>query len=368
MTISTQAVNAAIDAIVVALRDGSVGVLGRSMIQHCVVASIDGTPVIYTRNKNNVIFNAYKEGDNVMLDVYPVNDEFVAKLEPLWLPMETREERIRAKCIVQNEAIFIAVNLAKGLIDDAHQEGTKTQLSHVARFGKKGGREVVVAIYNNSRFCLNQVGMDREGNVFLSTCSVGGVLDTTIQSVEEAVDGYEDFSKSELWDVTRVDGKGFTELQAGVDIVKTTVIDMDKPVVLEEEFDARVEANPYPTPDRSDWKPINPKIQVSNYKTIEAVKAALGNIRDMHRFEAKIQLTHVALFGVPGYKETVVALMDGKLFCLNPIFLDHDEPYLATSSVGGNVDHKELDMEARLATYQDWDHNMLWNLVRVDGK
>ncbi|MNE49276.1 hypothetical protein D3C80_1437830 [compost metagenome] len=126
--------------------------------------------------------------------------------------------------------------------------------------------------------------------------------------------------------------------------------------------------NPYPTPDRSGWVPIKFAIQANNHKIIEAVKAAGGNIRDTHRFEKMIQVSHVALFGVPGYKEQVVCLLEGQLFCLNPIGLDHDEPYLSTCAVGGNLEHKELPMEERLATYQDWGHNMLWNLVRVDGK
>lgn len=368
MTISPTAVNAAIDAIVVGLREGTVGALGRSMIQHCVVRAVDNSPVVYVRNKDNVVMNAYPLAEGgIMLESVEGNQDFFVQLEPLWLPMETRQERIRAKRIIENEAIFIAVGLAKGLIDDAHREGTTTQLSHIARFGKKGGRETVVAIYDNNRFCLNQVAMARDGSVFLSNCSVGGNLDTTIQSVEEAVAGYKDFSENELWDLTRVDGKDFAELVGGVEVVKSTIIDLDVGVA-EADFDVVVEANPYPVPDRSDWKPIKFALQMNNHKIIEAVKAAGGNIRDMHQFEKMIQVSHVALFGVPGYKEMVVCLLEGKLFCLNPIHLDHDEPYLSTSSVGGNLHHKELPMEARLATYQDYDHNMLWNLVRVDGK
>lgn len=355
MTISKQAVNAAIDAIVVALRDGTAGALGRSMIQHCVVNSVDGTPVFYIRNKNNMVFNAYGVDGGVVIEVCHTEAAFEAQLEDKWLPMETREERIRAKRIIQNEAIFIAVAMAKGLIADGHAHGGHTQLSHIARFGKKGGREVVVALYDNNRFSLNEVSMLDDGEVFLSTASVGGTMDTTIQSVEEACAEYEDFGKNELWDITPVQ------------IVKSTVINMDEGVT-EAEFDAKVEANPYPTPDRSGWTPIKFAIQANNQKIIEAVKAAGGNIRDTHRFEKMIQVSHVALFGVPGYKETVVCLLEGKLFCLNPIGLDHDEPYLSTSSCGGNLMHKELPMEERLPTYQDWDHNILWNLTRVDGK
>lgn len=338
MNNSTQAVNSAVDTIVVALRE----MKEFNIVEHCVVSDIINTPVVYVRTDKGVVMNAYLAEGFATVEDANASEEFKAKLAPLWLPMETRQERIRAKRIIQNEAIFIAVKMANGFIEDSHAGNSFTQLSHIARFGKKGGRETVVAIYSDTRFSVNELGMDEDGKVYLSTCSVGGTMDTIKQSVESAVVGYKDLSENELWDLTRVDNR-----------------DEVKPLV---------EANPYPTPDRSDWTPINPKIQVSNFNTIEAVKKALGNIRDTHRLEAMIQVTHVALFGVPGYKEKVVCLLDGKLFCLNPIFMDHDEPYLCTNSCGGNLNFKELPMEERLATYQDYDHNILWNLVRVDGK
>lgn len=364
MTNSTQAVRDAIDAIVVALREGDCGELGRSLIQHCVVTAVDGSAVFYARNKHGVVMNAYAVTGGVMLEPADTSEEFLVQLEDKWLPMETRKERIRAKRIIQNEAIFIAVKLAKGLIADGHSGATHTQLSHIARFGTKGEREVVVAIYEDTSFSLNEITLLDDGTPCLSTSSVGGVLHTQSKSVHEAVTGYSDFSKQVMWDLTRVDGKefdvvddNFAELQAGVEVVKSTTVDLPQ-----------VEANPYPTPDRSGWNPIKLSRHLRNHKIIEAVKAAGGNIRDTHRFEKMIQLSHVALFGVPGYKEQVVALLDGKLFCLNPIELDHDEPFLSTSSVGGNLMHKELSMEVRLPTYQDYDHNILWELTRVDGK
>lgn len=343
MTNSVSVVNAAIDTIVVALREGKYAANGHNVTQYCAVKDLTGTmPILYARTDKDVVLNVYTQADLVVVEDCHATPEFAAKLAELWLPLETRAERLRAKRIVENEAIFLAVVAAKGLIEDGHAQGGTTQLSHIARFGKKGGREVVVGIYDNNRFCLNQLTLGDDGKVILSSCSVGGNLDTTIQSVEEAVAGYEDFSENEMWDLT--------------DVVNTPA-----PVIA-------LGANPYPTPDRSDWVPIKFAIQANNHKIIEAVKAAGGNIRDMHRFEKMIQLSHVALFGVPGYKEKVVALIEGKLFCLNPIHLDHDEPYLSTSSCGGNVEFKELTMEERIKTYQDWDHNMLWNLTRVDGK
>ncbi|MNM92485.1 hypothetical protein D3C81_1048220 [compost metagenome] len=107
-----------------------------------------------------------------------------------------------------------------------------------------------------------------------------------------------------------------------------------------------------------------------NKRIVEAVVHAKGLIRDEHNNGRNmIQLSHVAIFGKPGHKEFVVALLDGKLFCLNHIELQEDKTaILSTYSVGGNIMNKEDDMADRIADYQDFDKNTLWDLVRVDGK
>lgn len=258
----------------------------------------------------------------------------------------------------KNKSIIEAVLSEKGNILDGHR-GTpflgrtcyeRTQVSHIAIFGKPGEREQIVALFEGQEFSINSIFRDLEGHAMLCTAAVGAPVNGRKNSIKQIVAGYTDLSGNTMWGLQRVDGQ----------------------VDLEEELEALsapvVEPNPYPTPDRSGWEPINPKIQVNNFKIIEAVLAAKGNIRDTHQFEKMIQVSHVALFGVPGYKEKVVCLLEGKLFCINPIYLDHDEPYLCTNSVGGNLMHKELPMLERLPTYQDWDHNILWNLTRVDGK
>lgn len=340
MNNSTRAVRATVDTIIVALREMDVV----NFVEHCVISDVLNEPVVYVRTAEGRVYNAYLENGFAMTAAAEASEEFKAKLEPLWLPMETFQERMRAKKIIQNEAIFIAVAQANGFVEDSHTGNSFTQLSHIARFGKKGGRETVVAIYEDSRFSVNELGFSEDGKAFLSTASVGGTMDTKAMSVEEAVASYKDFSENEIWDLTRVDGLG---------------ADQDE---------LTVEANPWPTPDRSGWNPIKLSRHLRNHKIIEAVKAAGGNIRDMHRFEKMIQVSHVALFGVPGYKEQVVCLLDGKLFCINPIELDHDEPFLSVNSVGGNLNFADYSMEQRLKTYQDYDHNILWELTRVDGK
>ncbi|MND14794.1 hypothetical protein D3C81_226270 [compost metagenome] len=116
--------------------------------------------------------------------------------------------------------------------------------------------------------------------------------------------------------------------------------------------------------------PVILKKRENNKRIIEAVVHAKGLIRDEHNNGRNmIQLSHVAIFGQPGQKEWVVALLDGKLFCLNHIELQEDKTaILSTYSVGGNIMDKDADMAERIADYQDFDKNTLWDLVRVDGK
>lgn len=104
-----------------------------------------------------------------------------------------------------------------------------------------------------------------------------------------------------------------------------------------------------------------------NARILSAVIAANGLIVDGHNGgQRMIQMSHVATFGQPGVKESIVCLLEGKLFCLNPVELNRDGTVeLSTCSIGGNLMHKELPMAERLSTYEDWDKNQLWDLVAV---
>lgn len=124
-----------------------------------------------------------------------------------------------------------------------------------------------------------------------------------------------------------------------------------------------------PQKEEKEMNPLIEKIRARNAAVVEAVLAATGLIKDNHNNGREFtQLSHVAIFGQPGQKEYVVALMDGKLFCLNPVELEAGKPELSTYSVGGNIVNKEDDMADRIEAYTDFDKNTLWNLVRVDGK
>ncbi|MNU48722.1 hypothetical protein D3C71_376460 [compost metagenome] len=126
------------------------------------------------------------------------------------------------------------------------------------------------------------------------------------------------------------------------------------------------------TPQKEEiaMNPLIEKIRARNAKVVAGVLAAGGLIKDGHNGgRNNIQLSHVAVFGKRGHKEHVVALLEGKLFCINPVELNEDGSVeLSTCSVGGNVMNKEDDMADRIADYSDFDKNTLWDLVRVDGK
>jgi hypothetical protein len=142
-------------------------------------------------------------------------------------------------------------------------------------------------------------------------------------------------------------------------------------LIKREDFIADMISLTEPTIPQKEEKEMNPlieKIRARNAAIVEAVVAANGFVKDNHNNGREYtQLSHVAIFGQPGQREHVVALMEGKLFCLNPVELQDGKPELSTCSVGGNVMNKEDDMVDRIADYSDFDKNTLWDLVRVDG-
>lgn len=57
----------------------------------------------------------------------------------------------------------------------------------------------------------------------------------------------------------------------------------------------------------------------------------------------------------------VVMLMEGKNFCLNPIYLDqHGIPHLSTNSVGGLVMAKEVSLPDAIAQHRK-EHDPEWS-------
>ena len=100
-------------------------------------------------------------------------------------------------------------------------------------------------------------------------------------------------------------------------------------------------------------------------KIIAGVKASKGLIRDLHNGGTRdTQISHLGVFG-----NELVALQEGKLFCLNPVILQEDgSPALSNWSVGGNLYNPELPMEERVKTYADYDENEISEVIRVDGQ
>lgn len=113
---------------------------------------------------------------------------------------------------------------------------------------------------------------------------------------------------------------------------------------------------------------IGAKRLAKNKEIIEACLKANGKLVDGHgNGDGFTRPTHVALFGKPGQRELVVALYEGKNFCINQIDLDLGEkvPTVTSTSVGGNLYHPEVEMADRIHTYSDFNGNTLWNLVAL---
>lgn len=225
-------------------------------------------------------------------------------------------------------AIINATKAAKGLINDAHRTGAKTQISHLGVFG-----DHLVALHEGKLFCLNPVFLDTDGSPTLSTCSVGGNLYQPELPMEERVKTYSDYYERVITEAIRVDGQEES-------------VEMNKVEETKAERIAR-------------------KRKVLHNKIIAATKAAKGKIRDLHNGgNSDTQISHLGVFG-----NELVALQEGKLFCLNPVILQEDgSPALSNWSVGGNLYNPELPMEERVKTYADYDENEISEVIRVDGQ
>jgi len=93
---------------------------------------------------------------------------------------------------------------------------------------------------------------------------------------------------------------------------------------------------------------------------IEKIKAQNGLIKDEHRTNGMIQITHVGRFlQTPSSKNPVlVALLDGVLFCINHIDITGGDIMLSRNSVGGTVDAVSLSMLERCQRYNDDAHTV----------
>lgn len=113
---------------------------------------------------------------------------------------------------------------------------------------------------------------------------------------------------------------------------------------------------------------IGTKRLEKNTAIIEACLKANGVLVDGHgNGDGFTRPSHIALFGKPGQKELVVALYEGKNFCINQIDLELNEtvPTVTSCSVGGNLFHPDVEMVDRIHTYSDFGGNTLWNLVAL---
>jgi hypothetical protein len=182
---------------------------GDEYTKHCVVAGLDGTPILYLMRKDGNIDNAWvDEQDQVCVEDFPAGTAFRSSIADLWLPLETKDERMLRKIRAKNDETVKSVLDQKGLIKDLHNNGSSNaQLTHVAKFGKLGQRESIVAIMGNNVFCLNVVTLNEQGVAELSTYSCGGNMNTRTMSAHTAAARYADMSGNQVWDLVRVDGQ-----------------------------------------------------------------------------------------------------------------------------------------------------------------
>lgn len=103
----------------------------------------------------------------------------------------------------KNAEIIDACLKVKGKLIDGHGNGDGlTYPTHIALFGKPGERELVVALYEDKHFCLNQIDLDL-GEIVptVTTSSVGGNLYHVELEMADRIHTYSDFNGNTLWNL-----------------------------------------------------------------------------------------------------------------------------------------------------------------------
>lgn len=120
-------------------------------------------------------------------------------------------------------------------------------------------------------------------------------------------------------------------------------------------------------------------METKHNEAIEYIKSVNGLIRDEHRVGGMIQISHVGRFKANDDDKNpkLVALIDGVLFCLNPIVFSREEDdrfdintdvsqtlRVSRWSVGGNIEDVSLSMEDRCKNYNE-DEYKLGTIVEI---
>ena len=95
----------------------------------------------------------------------------------------------------------------------------------------------------------------------------------------------------------------------------------------------------------------NPTLKVSNAAIYAAAEAVNGLVADDHGAGKTMQLWGLATIE-KGDKQTVVALIDARYFCLNSVYMDtRGGVHLSTNSVGGTIELHGAPVEDGVEQY-----------------
>lgn len=109
---------------------------------------------------------------------------------------------IGTKRLQKNRDIIEACLKANGVLVDGHGNGDgTTRPTHIALFGTPGRRELVVALYEDQNFCINQIDLEEDGRPVVTSNSVGGNLFQPELPMVDRIHTYSDFSGNMLWNL-----------------------------------------------------------------------------------------------------------------------------------------------------------------------
>lgn len=100
------------------------------------------------------------------------------------------------------------------------------------------------------------------------------------------------------------------------------------------------------------------RLQAIHLEAVEFIKSCKGLIKDQHRTDGLIQLTHVGVYQQCSDSKNphLVGLIDGMLISINRLEIDLldgkvENVMLSRDSVGGSLENEDLSMVERIALY-----------------
>jgi hypothetical protein len=102
-----------------------------------------------------------------------------------------------------NEAIIAAIKANNNVIIDQHDDRERTLTCVGLYYAGKNKQDEpiihVVCLLEGKTFCLNPIHVDHNGKPYLSTWSVGGVVNAKNVSMEQAIANFNDEQEASLF-------------------------------------------------------------------------------------------------------------------------------------------------------------------------